>query len=212
MKRYEEEDVKRIGMRIKSARALTGFNQSEFCEKYGISVGAFKTWESGKFAPRMSNLQDLCSCFEREGVFNVTTSWFLKGEGPAPTHVNTMGIVENGISKVEDQSDIKKEIEFFKKNQLVRQENAIVAMVADDLMAPQFCRGDIVGGVKIANIPSLVDLHNKPFLIEAKPNQYLVRWCFSDGNDLFFKSNNDALLCRVDSNRLGKILWYRRPE
>jgi transcriptional regulator with XRE-family HTH domain len=210
---YEEEEIKRIGMRIKSARALTGFSQSDFCEKYELSVGAFKTWESGKFAPRISNLEELCRCFKSEGVFNVTTSWFLKGEGPAPTHVIGEGSAEQNKQESENPSYVYEEIELFKKNQQGQKRQVIVATILDDLMAPFFSCGDIVGGIRVIlrNMPTL-EMCEKPFLIETKPNHFIVRWCFSDGKDLFFKSQNDSLLYRIDNHGLGRILWHRRFE
>jgi transcriptional regulator with XRE-family HTH domain len=209
MKRFEDEAIKLVGVRIRSARALTGFSQSDFCEKHGLSVGALKTWETGKFAPRAANLAELCRCLEKEGIFNATTSWFLRGEGPAPTHVNGISVNSSRLFSVENNEDINEEIELFTKNQNKRKRQAIVIEIYDDSMAPYFSNGDIVGGIKIDQIPPMTEMANKPFLIEIKPNTYLVRWCFSDGNEMFFKAQNDALIYRVDTKKIGFILWHR---
>ncbi len=210
MKRFDGEEVKLIGMRLKSARALTGFSQSDFCEKYNLSVGAFKTWESGKFVPRLANLQELCSCLEKEGIFNATTSWFLRGEGPAPTHVKGNTIEKSSIFLTKNDKDIQEEIELFTRNQQKQQKQIIISVVSDDLMSPYFSKGDIVGGVKFDKMSSISQITNKPCLIEIKENAYLLSWCFSDGTDIFFKYHNSDLMYRVETKRIGLILWHRR--
>lgn len=175
----DEEEIKRLSMRIKSARALTGLSQTEFCQKYSLSIGAYKTWESGKFAPRNSNLIELCRCLEQEGIFNATTEWFLKGIGPSPTHISSDINTKSEFKEYEE--DILKEIALFKKNQSKKNQHAIIANISDDLMAPYFLNGDIIGGIKIDIMPSILELERRPFLVETRPDQYIVRWCFSDG-------------------------------
>jgi transcriptional regulator with XRE-family HTH domain len=209
MKRYGEEDIKHIGMRIKSARALTGNSQSEFCEKYGLSLGAFKTWESGKFAPRMVNLEELCRCFASEGILNASTAWFLQGQGPAPSYVKGDAAI-NAEELIPDISnEVNDEIEAFQRSQIKLKRETIIIVVTDELMSPYFSKGDIIGGVKI-NSPLPSDLNNQPFLIELKPDCYVVRWCFSDGESLFFKAPNSSLICRLGNRSVGRLLWHRR--
>lgn len=210
MKKYEEEDIKRIGIRIKSARALTGLNQNELCEKYGLSSGALKSWESGKFAPRTSNLQEFCSCLEQEGIFNATISWFLLAEGPAPTHARQKKFSPLINPEPVIPTDVQGEIDLFKKNQLNMNRKAIVTSVVDDLLSPTFSIGDIVGGTMMSGPPTLTEIQNRPVLVEIKSDHFLIRWCFSDGNNLFFKPQNDSYICSIDWSKLGFILWQRR--
>lgn len=206
MKRFNDEAVKMIGVRIRSARALSGFNQSDFCEKHGLSVGALKTWESGKFVPRVANLEELCRCLEKEGIFNATTSWFLKGEGPAPTHISATSIEPSLVKKNEE---ISNEIEVFTQNQIKNRNQVIITKILDDSMSPYYSNGDVIGGIEIEHFPSIKEMLHKPLLVEAKPNVFLVRWCFSDGGEIFFKSQNEALIYRVGTKKIGEILWHR---
>lgn len=208
MKKNEEENIKRIGMRIKSARALTGLNQNDLCLKYGLSSGALKSWESGKFVPRMSNLQDLCNCLEKEGIFNATPSWFLSAEGAAPTHFQQdllNSTVKNKIKSV----DIQNEIDLFKINQQRINKVPIIVTVSDNMQKPFYSIGDIVGGIKMEAPPTMEQIQAGPLLIEYKEN-FLIRSCVSDGTNYFFKLKNDGLISTIDWSKLGQILWHRR--
>ena len=153
-------------------------------------------------------LQDFCNCLEKEGIFNATPSWFLSAEGAAPTHFQ-QAVSSPAFKNVTQSVDIQNEIDLFRSNQQCLNKEPIVIVVSDNILKPLFSMDDIVGAVKMDVPPTIDEIQARPFLIEYK-DQYLVRWCVSDGKNLFFKPKNDSLICCIDWSKLGQILWHRR--
>jgi transcriptional regulator with XRE-family HTH domain len=78
--KFMDEDLTKIGLRIRAARTLTGLNQEEFAEKFNFGHTTIRHWESGYVLPRKSGLEKLCYDLSTLGVF-IDVKWILYAEG-----------------------------------------------------------------------------------------------------------------------------------
>ena len=51
-----ELDPKKVARILKKSRTAENLNQNEFAGKYGVPVDIYRTWESGRTAPRVTQI------------------------------------------------------------------------------------------------------------------------------------------------------------
>jgi transcriptional regulator with XRE-family HTH domain len=64
--------------RVRYARTLKGFNQTDLAAKVKLTRGAICRWESCNRTPRLCNLAPLAN------ALNCTILWLAEGRGKAP--------------------------------------------------------------------------------------------------------------------------------
>jgi transcriptional regulator with XRE-family HTH domain len=208
----DEDDVSRIGLRIKAARVLTSFNQEEFAEKFGFGHASVKNWELGRSIPRKETFAKIISSFGDSGV-QVTRDWLLYGSGSGPTH----GDLSTGETVSNASLGIDKEIAEFERWCKQNKHKSLMA-IADDMMAPFYFEGDCIGAVELdfneyqrrsAAISKQIEA---PLLVEIEAGNYQPRFLRYDksGDLKWLQSQQGNFVADLEFKSLGKIMWVRR--
>ena len=209
---YSEEEIKRISLRMKSARVLSGMNQEEFANANGIPHMSLKGWEMGKALPRQSGLLKFLNALLSNGI-QVDSEWLLFGSGAGPTLVaGARPETPTGKSGYIDQ-----QIALFKKEQVSKGLNPLVIEIKDGLMSPTYNLGDIVGGVFInqdeAKTQSADNVQKGAvFLARIDEGIFAPRQVFFSHGRLFISSIKDRELSEYSTQLLAKISWHYFPE
>lgn len=209
-------DSRRIGARLKSVRVLTLLSQMDFCKKYDFSHNSMRTWEGGRFLPRVDKLDKICDSLKEEGILNISPEWILTGKGVAPTMME--GATEDQSSQVkatdeEEYRAIQKESELFKSNLTRKGYRPIVVPVLDNLMHPYYSKGDFVGGMILDKCPPDKKLIGKDFLIEMSPSAFIIRRFAYNGYDLLLGNCAEpGLFVPIQNPTVAEILWHRRAS
>lgn len=120
------------GEQIKYFREKHGLSRPQFSKKYGISPNTLKYIESGQL-----EITETRKIFFRNIFENLGCEF-------KDTHTSTKN--DNIFDKIKQHDiNIKHEIDFFKE----KNSDYILYTISNDTMYPMFCRGDIVGGIKI---------------------------------------------------------------
>ena len=201
-KDFSKEEIKKIGLRIKSARTLTGFNQEEFCNKYNIPLPSIKTWEFGQVVPRIDGLNNFINCLRLEGIF-VNIDWILYAQKTGPSYF-LEDIQDKNINSNEQLSFY----EWFDKSCKKNKTNPIIFSIADSEMEPLFFNSDLIAGV-LVNIKSIDLNFSNPLIIKNDDdNKYKVRYVHFYKEEFFIRSIKNSQLEKIQTNFVGKILWH----
>ena len=200
-KDFSKEEIKKIGLRIKSARTLTGLNQEEFCTKYNIPLPSIKTWEFGQVVPRIDGLTNFINYLRLEGIF-VDIEWILYAQKTGPSYF--LEDIQNQNITSPDQSLFHA---WFEKSCKKNKTNPIIFSIADDDMEPSFFKTDLIAGI-LVNIKSLDINFLHPLIIKNHDDQYLVRYVHPCGGEFFMRSIKNPQLEKIQTNFVGKILWH----
>lgn len=207
-----EDDMSKIGLRIKAARVLTSFNQEEFAEKFGFGYASVKNWELGRSIPRNDTFTKIVSSLADSGV-QVSKDWLLYGSGSGPTH---------GAISYEPTSsmpaDMKQEIAEFEKWCNQNEYKSLITIVSDEMMAPFYFKGDYLGAIEIGinkyqNYSTAIAKEiEAPFLVEIEAGNYQPRFLRYDsyGSFKWIQTQFGNFISDVNFNNLGKIMWVRR--
>lgn len=209
----ENQEQKKLGLRIKSARVLTGLNQEEFARQCGFNHTSLRNWEFGRVYPRAEALERLIDAFKNLGVFTCL-EWIVAGLGEGPM------LTENEAStKKELSSDAV--VSAYKKSLEKLDVKAIVVTVSNDHMQPFFYAGDIVGG-RLVNIKRANDwskqrrqiFMSSPVLAKYCENEFQPCWLHSDDEDKWWaRTQCDLSLKPLNSSLIGIIaLRLQRAE
>lgn len=215
MRGQPKEELRRVASRIKSARALTTLNQIEFCDKYNLSLGALKTWESARFSPTPKNLTEFCQALSKEGVIGGSKEWFIAGTGQSPTVLRSGESVfkqpTKGVNELEKKA-VQEEINCFKKTQESLGRTAVVVEVADEEMQPNFELGDYVGGCIIEGTAKIKELAGQICLVETKEDAFALRRLLFDGTRFLLQSNllNKMPVPLLNFTKIAPVVWQRR--
>lgn len=209
----DEDDVSRIGLRIKAARVLTSFNQEEFAERFGFGHASVKNWELGRSIPRKDTFAKIISSLGDSGV-QVTRDWLLYGSGSGPTHGDPSNL---GMS-TSSTAGIEKEIAEFERWCKQNGQKSLMATVSDDMMTPFYFQGDYVGAVELdfndyqKQSPAILKEIEAPFLVEIEAGNYQPRFLRYDrsGDLKWFQSAKSTVVDEMEFKGLGKIIWLRR--
>lgn len=205
---YSDTEIKRVSLRIKSARVLSGMNQEDFARTFEIPHVSLKTWESGKSLPRQTGITKFLSALSSSGVY-IDEEWLLCGRGSGPTYVKNRESV-TGID--ERRGNVL--IDAFRNEQTAQGLSPITVQVVDDEMFPLYRRGDIIGGVFLSydEAKAFYESRNEKglvFLMRVDDEQFAPRQVFfSDDGSLHFGSLKNPNLIRSQIQLLAKIIWH----
>lgn len=208
---YSEEEIKRICIRMKSARVLSGLNQEQFANAHGISHMSLKGWEKGKALPRQLGLLKFVSALNACGI-QVDTEWLLFGSGAGPTCTPR----QSPKIQSERANYLEQQIALFKKEQVSMGLNPLVAEINDTAMSPQYKSGDIVGGVFVTldivrNNLLQRGQKGEVFLVRIDDVNFAPRQLFLAGERMFISSLEDLTLFEYSTRLIAKICWHYFP-
>lgn len=207
--RFSKEEIKRIGLRLHSARVLTGLNREEFSEKNGLPPASIKNWEIGRALPRQEGMNGALSALKSCGVF-VSLEWILYGSGAAPSYLET----ETFEQKDNSDGFIEEQATLFKKAQRAQGLNPIVVTVRDDAMFPIFKKMDTIGGIIIdpSDAKEIIErrLEHAPWLVTLSNGDFIPAWLFSCKERWFFHTEKNKELQECLSPVIVRIKWHYR--
>lgn len=199
----KDVDQKQIGLRIKSARVLTGLNQEEFATACNFNHTSVRNWEFGRVTIRRNAVMNLIDAFSKYGI-QVSFDWLVYGAGEGPVLSSTARTQALEESNVDDLVADCQRLLSVKNNRILK------AIVSDDAMCPLYHRGDLL--LAIAQpLESLIPMLNaeglpSPYLIKLKDGLIVPRWLVSDGVNWWGRIPNRDLIDPVISNWAGKIV------
>jgi transcriptional regulator with XRE-family HTH domain len=206
------------GERLYAIRSFVQSIRKEFCKKTGLSENTLRSWEKNSVPLSEKGAHRLCDVLAKEGIL-CTPEWLLKGTGASP-------LTQEGLKRKFDQAfgeqgadedlEISREADLFLK----KYPHSIIMVVLDNAMAPQFERGDYLGGTSIPS-PHLEEHLKKACIVELDaPQATLVRtlekgrkpqtYALSCLNPL--EATNDPFLAEANIKKAYEILWFRRKR
>lgn len=199
----KDVDQKQIGLRIKSARVLTGLNQEEFATACDFNHTSVRNWEFGRVAIRRNAVINLIDAFSKYGI-QVSFDWLVYGAGEGP--------VLSSAAKAQtlEESNVDDLVADFQRLLSMKDGRALKAIVNDDALRPLYHRGDLL--LAIAQpLESLVPMLSadglpSPYLIKLKDGLIVPRWLMSDGVNWWGRVPSKDLIEPIASNWAGKIV------
>lgn len=200
----ENIEQKKIGLRIRAARILTGLNQEEFADKCGFNHTSLRNWEFGRVSPRAEAIENFIDALKQFGILTCT-EWLINAVGEGPIFINS----DNVINDISLKSPIILE---FKKMVQRSHGKLITTIVSNDDMKPIFNKNDILCGLystinEIEQLPHVnrsVILSN-PILIQVANKDFQPRWLNLDDKRWFSRSQSSFCLEPLKSNVIGII-------
>jgi transcriptional regulator with XRE-family HTH domain len=196
-------EQKKLGLRIKSLRVLTGLNQEEFAQACDFNHTSLRNWEFGRVLPRNDAIDRLIASFQSYSIY-VSREWitFGKGEGPVFT--------QNTNQPNNTEIKWRNEISAFKQSCISMGENPLTVRIEDEAMAPQYSTGDWVAAIsqslsglqKQANFSQLL---KRPMLVKVSES-YVLRYLQFDGHFWFARSEHSYRLSKVISDVVGLVI------
>jgi transcriptional regulator with XRE-family HTH domain len=201
-KQISEEDISKIGLRLRSCRVLTGLTQEQFAEQFKIPYTTIRNWEFGRVVPRKEGVLNFISSLRFHDVF-VDCDWILFGYGAGPSF---------NLKQPDTHID-STDIEVFKAKSKANGLNPIVVTVMDNLMMPWFCVGDLIGGtlIEASYLKDLIETkHNNsvyPVLVRLQDGSYAPRLPKLLSERLVFASQK-ATLDELNPVSAALIRWH----
>lgn len=187
-KQVSEEDINKIALRLRSCRVLSGLTQEQFAEEFNIPYTTIRNWEYGRVVPRRQGVLDFVASLRSYNIF-VDCDWILFGYGAGPSFdLKQPAFVAAST-----------DIETFKSKSKANGLNPIVTTIMDNLMAPWFCEGDLLGGTLIDAseikelIASRLNCGTYPVLVRLQNGVYAPRWPKMINDRLVFASQQLTL-------------------
>lgn len=199
-------EQKKLGLRIKSVRILTGLNQQEFAKACNFNHTSLRNWEFGRVLPRKEAIERLIKSFQAFSI-HVDKEWlaFGKGEGPVFT--------EHAPKNHASNPAWRNEFLAFKETCVSIGENAIVVKIDDDEMAPHYCADDWVGAIAqsltgLQKKSQALHILEKPLLVKTSENEFKIRHVLHDGDTWLAKSNHSYQTEKIVSDVVGIIVMH----
>ncbi len=203
------------GQRLRTARTLAGLSRAQICEQEGLNQTTYKGWELGRFGGLTRwGAKHVAERLLLAGV-DCSADWLLYEVGNPPTLVSaTSDHAEEQtptLQELENQ-DIKKELEVF----YAHSPEAINLKIADGSMLPQFEPGDIVAGVKTANLFEAV---GKNVIASLEDGKVLLRKLHIDRNHpkyfVLIATNLELdipnlVIQKAKIESVAPVLWHRK--
>lgn len=201
-----ETEQKKLGLRIKSVRILTGLNQQEFAKACNFNHTSLRNWEFGRVLPRKEAIERLIKSFQAFSI-HVDKEWlaFGKGEGPVFTECFNK---EHGSNPV-----WRNEFLAFKETCISIGENPIVVKIDDDEMAPHYCAGDWIGAIAQSlrglqrRLPASKILE-RPLLVKTAEKEFKIRHILNDGETWLARSDCSYQTAKILSDVVGVIVMH----
>lgn len=178
----------------------SGHSLKSFCEKYSLSLGSVKAWNTLVRNPSYASAVKICSALKSEGVecspetLMGRPSYILRElESTPPPPPN------KELSAINDASS-------FKKNN----PDATLLMVWDDKMAPLYEEGDYVGGIKLQQ-KDLPKAHKKVCILKEKNKEKVLRnIVFKNGDFYSFYKKRPSHVKIGEIEFLAPIIFVRK--
>ncbi len=206
-KLFTNEEIQKIGLRMKSCRVLTNLNQEEFADEHQIPYTTIRNWEYGRVVPRLSGVNDFVESLKKNNVY-VNSDWILYGEGYGPSFFSSQqGEIVLSKPEISDIDNFKDECRKSKKI-------PIISQIDNDSMAPWFVKGDIVAGILVN--PEQIDeeleksqqTNTYPLLVRVQNGKYVPRWAKRlNGEWVFF--SNEKFMEQYNSISIAIILYHQ---
>jgi transcriptional regulator with XRE-family HTH domain len=206
-KKFSKDEIKRIGLRIRASRVLTGLTQEEFGSKHNIPVPSIKTWEFGSVVPRLDGLTKFADALRGSDIY-VSPDWLLHGIGTGPSYFlgqRNDNLDEIDASLLGDSTAFK---ELFRQICKKSKENPVIVEIHDDEMLPIFKLGDLVAGV-LMDKSNYEDDSLRPMLVNLGDGSYVVRYLHLVEGQFFVCSLKNPKIKRVKVESFCCIRWHR---
>lgn len=203
-----------MGQRIKRARLLAGLSRKDLEEKHGISMHTLQSWELGRNPLNKAKAANLVEILHQYDV-GCSISWLLEGTGKGPSVIqnefqNYPFLADTLANLIASEQAIQKEIDFFKTNN----PNAVVILVSDDAMEPEYKTGDFVGGVKFINQDKTDECVGYDCIVETTDGIFFRRLIKSEDKCLLVCNNNrttvsDPVISADSILSIAPVIWHR---
>lgn len=209
-----KKDSSAMGQRIKRARMLAGLSRKDLEEKHGISSHTFQSWELGRNPLNKAKAANLVEILHQYDV-SCSIDWLLEGVGKGPSVIenefqNYPFLADTLGDLIASEQAIQKEVDFFKTNN----PNAVVIVVSDDAMEPEYKMGDIVGGVKFINPDKKDQFIGHNCIVETAEGIFFRRLIKSEDKYLLVCNNNrtsvsDPVILANSILSIVPVIWHR---
>ncbi|MDR1551183.1 MAG: helix-turn-helix domain-containing protein [Holosporaceae bacterium] len=206
------------GLRLRMARALTGFSRQELYEKIGIATSTIDTWESGRVELTEKSAARVSEAFRKVGIL-CPTEWLLTGEGDTPRMMrdSERSIFTFHEANIEQppiresaprippflDEDIRRELSFF----ISVHRDAIFHIVEADFVNSRYKKGDCVAG-KIEDLESLEGDIIIAQLADGKT--ILCRLLHNVSNEESEVSfGKSSIPQRMEISKAAAVIWHR---
>lgn len=210
----EKNDTSAMGQRIKRARMLAGLSRKDLEEKHGVSVHTLQSWELGRNPINKSKAANLIEILHQYDV-SCSVDWLLEGSGKGPSVLQNEFKNYPFLDEVVDnlfvsEQAIQKEIDFFKTNN----PNAVVIMVSDDAMEPEYKPGDFIGGIKFIDRDKKSECVGYDCIAETTEGIFFRRLIKSEDKYLLACNNNrtsvsDPVISADSILSIAPVIWHR---
>src|SRR5580704_13839110 len=207
----EIQELKKLGLRIKSVRVLTGLNQEEFARECGFNHTSLRNWEFGRVSPRPRAISKLIDAFKCLGVFTCV-EWIVNGSGEGPMFYGRKSVIDG-------ESINAPIIGAFKKHMEEHSNKSIIITVRNDDMRPYFSIGDVIGAVlvsihKIERWPNheRERLLSEPILSKCDKMEFEPHWLNFDGERWWARSQSNFSLKALSSDIIGVVAVRIRSQ
>ncbi|MGC6403750.1 MAG: hypothetical protein ACON5A_00720 [Candidatus Comchoanobacterales bacterium] len=166
----EESLQKSRANRLKRLRRMTGMSRKDFSAAYTISQGTLQNWETGRFGGLTEKgARVILRAFRQEKIF-CGFEWLMYGVGEEPIvykeveQSSSVSGVPLRVSTVEQDLDFMHQLH----------KDAITYYIDDDSMAPIYCRGSYVMGIKVQK-NDFVSLSNRVCIVQTFDHRKIIR-------------------------------------
>jgi transcriptional regulator with XRE-family HTH domain len=205
---FTEDELKKIGTRMRTARVLTGLKREEFAQKHNLSSVSLKNWELGRILPRYDGMIALVNALKECGIF-VSPEWILFGNGTGPNYYYAQMAHEDKTK----EEFISEQVSLFKKAQRSKGFNPVVLTVKDEAMGPTYRKGDLLGGILVSQEFVKTDLAqnlgiNRPWLITLDNGSFMPAFIYANHNRWLINTIKNPELQEISRPSFAKIKWH----
>lgn len=198
------------GARLRIARSLTLYStRAAFCAKHNFTIQTIQMWELGENAPSMRQLQRFLDALNQEGVA-CSREWLLYGVGDPP--VRGKPTADNSPTRLSAGDQVDREAELFVSLSARRGIEAMVIVVSDASMEPEFEPTDRVGGYAVPQ-GDINAMLGHTCLVKAKSKGTWQIGKLRRAGDHYVMTVNSPDCPPTVSRRLAgvaRIVWHRK--
>lgn len=205
---FTKDELKKIGIRMHTARVLTGLKRDDFAQKHNLSTISIKNWELGRVLPRYDGMIALVNAFKECGVF-ASPEWILFGNGTGPNYYHARDIDDANVN----DEFIDEQIVLFKKAQRSKGFNPVVLTIKDEAMGPTYKQGDLVGGILVSQEFVRSDLShnpglNRPWLVTLDNGSFMPAFIYVNHDRWLINTLKNPQLMEIATPSIAKIKWH----
>lgn len=216
--------AKTIPERLSFLRSVLRLSREELVAEYNIPKTTLLSWENGIKNISDPNLHRLLDVYLQEGLI-ATAEWVKTGEGPAPywskeAELGRMHDTPEPLLTTMPETDdllFAQEAMFFRS----LSQQSVTFMLNSDDMAPQYHKGDMVGG-RFKSGQELENLLNQACIVRLRDGRDCVRIltraeksnCFNliCSNPAAANKDFPAVMPEIEIMKAAKIIWVRSRD